>query len=74
MAVNKINYGKEAQDALYEELLKVKQWVEILLRNAEHQLLTCRFITLKEALESDTANYRATLENINKALSKAEVK
>lgn len=57
---------------LYEKLLKVQKWLNILIRNAEHQLLTCRFITLRKALEADIKNYQATLSDINEAIAKVE--
>lgn len=59
---------------LYEKLLKVKQWVAMLLNHTEHQILTCNFITLKKALEADIKNYKVTLADIEQALAKAEGK
>ena len=59
---------------MYEALKKISNWLGILAKQAETQLKTCNFITLREALEFDIKNYKATRENINKALSKAEEK
>lgn len=61
-----------AAPQMYEKLTKVKKWLEMLINHAEHQLATCRFETLREALESDIKNYKATKDDIEQALSKAE--
>jgi len=63
-----------AAPELYDKVLKICHWLEMLLRNAEHQLISCRFITLKKALEADVENYKATLKDIRMALIKAEGK
>ena len=59
---------------MHQKLLKVCKWLDTLIDQAEAQLFTCRFITLREALEGDIKNYKVTKADIELALAKAETK
>ena len=59
---------------MYEKLLKLKKWLQMLLADAKEHLKTCRFESLNKAYRSDIKNFEATIADIDKALNKAEGK
>jgi hypothetical protein len=59
---------------MYEKLIKVNKWLDMLIKDSESSLKTCFFVTLKEAHEADIKNFKAIKADITNALNKAEGK
>ncbi len=59
-------------DDLVEAGKKLVKWLHVLADDAEKTAKTTRFITMREAWEADTKNYRATAKDMEAALAKAE--
>ena len=57
---------------LVEQAKKVSAWLDKIALNAEIQAKRTRFITLREALEFDVKNYRATNKGLKTILAKLQ--
>jgi len=64
-------YEAECIKDMYTAGKKLVKWLHTLADKAEEDAKTTRFITMKEAWEADMKNYRATAEDMEKALAKA---
>ena len=64
----------KAAPAMYEKLQRISRWLDMLIRQAEDQLSTCRFESLNEAIKKDLENYKGAKADIAKALALAEGK
>lgn len=63
-----------AAPELYEAGKKLVKWLHMLADRAEEKARTTRFVTMKEAWEADTKNYRATAREMEEIIAKVRSK
>jgi len=67
-----VAYYEPLINNMYGVLERVRKWLDGLADTAETNARTTRFITMREAWESDARNYRTTSNDLKQALTKAE--